>query len=152
MQKFTATLAILTLAATAGAGAFAHHSASAYDLTRQVTVTGTVREFDWENPHVWLWLDVRNEKGTIDPYGIESSSPGSLRRAGLKWDSFVKGQQVTVSMWPWRNGQHGGGLANAVWPDGHNWHPTGTASPLPPGVAPTSQSTGASTTYKGNIP
>ncbi len=150
-MKNIATLVLLGLGAVV-APAAAHHSASGYDLTKNVTISGTVREFDWENPHVWLWVDVTAAAGTVDSYGVESSSPGALRRAGLKWDSFKQGQKVTISMWPWRSGKKGGGLSNAVWEDGHSWHPTGQASPLPPGVAPTSQSQAAPKTYNGKIP
>jgi len=141
----------LALVGTGGlaAPAFAHHSVAAYDLSKIVRLKGTIREFDWENPHCWVWIDVPNAAGGVDPWGIESSSPGALRRAGLTWDAMKKGDKVTLSVWPMRDGRHGGGLARITYADGHSWQPTGSASPLPPGVAPTSQSDQTDKTYKG---
>ena len=138
--------------AMAGGPAVAHHSVAAYDLSRLVKLKGTIREFDWENPHCWVWIDVPNAQGGVDPWGIESSSPGALRRAGLKWDALKKGDKVTLSVWPLRDGRHGGGLARIIYADGHSWQPTGQASPLPPGIAPTSQSDNSDKTYSGKIP
>ena len=155
MRKYNKTRMLRVVSAgiamIAGTAA-AHHSVAAYDLSRLVKLKGTIREFDWENPHCWVWIDVPAAAGGVDPWGIESSSPGALRRAGLKWDALKKGDKVTLSVWPLRDGRHGGGLARIIYADGHSWQPTGQASPLPPGIAPTSQSDNSDKTYNGQTP
>ena len=70
------------LIVTANHPAVAHHSFAAFDVTTQKTVTGNVRQVDWTNPHIWLWIDVPNENGSFDTYGFEGMSPNFLARRG----------------------------------------------------------------------
>jgi hypothetical protein len=76
----------LLILATAIAGwttlAVAHHSYSAFDMVELRTVTGTIKKFDWTNPHTWIWIDVVNEQGVTDTWGIEGMSPNYLARRG----------------------------------------------------------------------
>lgn len=63
---------------------FAHHGNAAYDETKEVTLKGTVTEFDWANPHAQIYFDVKDAKGGVVHWGCETLSPGKLARAG--WD------------------------------------------------------------------
>jgi len=88
----------------------AHHSFAAFDTTRQVTLTGTVREFQWTNPHCWLHIDVTNPDGQVEQWQLEALSPNVLGRLGWKKNSVKPGDKVTVLVNPTRDGGHGGAL------------------------------------------
>ena len=90
--------------------ASAHHSFAAFDTTRQVTLTGTVKEFQWTNPHCWLHIDVTNADGTVEQWQLEALSPNVLGRLGWKKNSVKPGDKVTVLANPTREGGHGGAL------------------------------------------
>src|SRR4029078_9448825 len=60
----------------------AHHSFARFDMGSQKTITGTVKTVEWTNPHTWIWLDVPNEQGVVEPWGFEGMSPNSLARRG----------------------------------------------------------------------
>src|SRR5215467_12453865 len=70
-RSFMFALLAAAAIAAAVAPAFAHHSFAMFDITTQKTVTGTVSKIDWTNPHIWLWIDVPNDKGGSDTYGFE---------------------------------------------------------------------------------
>ena len=87
---------------------YAHHALAAeYDLNRSVTVTGTVTKLEWGNPHVRLYLDTRGS-GNADlmHWQVEMSSPNLLVLSGLKLESLRRGDHVTVSAYPARNGSN----------------------------------------------
>lgn len=133
----------------------AHHSVAQYDLTTvsRKTLAGTVRKFDWENPHSWIWLDVAQPDGTSVSYGLEMSSPGALRRSGFSWDSVKAGEKITVEMAPIKDGRNAGQLIKLTYEDGHSWQPTGQASPLPPpGQAPPGQNGAVENAAQSNTP
>jgi hypothetical protein len=96
----------------------AHHSYAMFDTNQVVTTTGVLRTVEWTNPHVWLWVDVENEKGTVT-YGFESLSPGQLMR-DYSWDKRLLkiGEKVTVEYAPLKSGQPGGALVKIVFSDG----------------------------------
>ena len=116
MLKTTlAALVALTLAATAAA---AHHSFAPFNLETEKTITGTVKVFEWTNPHTWLWVDVRNEKGGTETWGIEGMSPNYLGRRGWTKDTFKPGDKVSVTVRPMRDGSPGGMFVRATTADG----------------------------------
>jgi hypothetical protein len=81
----------------------AHHSPAAFDRSKQVTLSGTVKAFKWQNPHTWLELDVPNDKGVLETWGVEMTSPTYLIRAGWKNNSVKAGDKVTVLVNPVRD-------------------------------------------------
>jgi hypothetical protein len=101
-------------AALAAAGpALAHHSFAMFDFTKTVTIAGSVKEFQWTNPHVVLWVIADGAAGEAPvQWSLELTSPGNLTRGG--WDRKVlnAGDRVTVDLNPLRNGNHGGALVN----------------------------------------
>ena len=110
------TLSAVLLAITAPA--FAHHSPAAFDRTKEVKLTGTVTAFKWTNPHSWMELDVPNDKGGVDKWGVEMTSPTYLIRAGWKSTSVKPGDKVTVTVNPVRTGEPVGIFVNISLPDG----------------------------------
>ena len=82
------------------AGAYAHHPFSAeYDWTKGVTLTGTVNKIEWTNPHAFLYVDAKDEKGNARQWKLEMGSPGALTRAGWTRNTVKMGDQVTVDAW-----------------------------------------------------
>jgi hypothetical protein len=96
----------------------AHHSFAMFDRTHEMVLEGTVREFQWTNPHSWIELDVRNEKGGIDVYNVEMNSPNNLTRQGWKSTSLKAGDKVTVTLNPTRDGTKGGLFVSVLLADG----------------------------------
>ena len=100
------------------ASAHAHHSNSAYQVDEIITLTGTVKEWRWSNPHTWLFLTVENADGAAQEWAVEGRAPGVLRRAG--WDSEIlkPGETVTVHASPAKDGRPIGIIARVTKADG----------------------------------
>ncbi len=75
---------------------YAHHSAAEYDVTKVVSVKGTVTQFEWTNPHAYIHLDVKDDKGEVEKWSAELGSLGMLSRANWKRDTVKPGDQITV--------------------------------------------------------
>ena len=82
----------------------AHHGNSAYDEEHWITLSGTVTEFVWSNPHCEIFLDVKDNAGKVVNWGIESQSPGILRRNNWTRTSLKAGDQITITLAPAKNG------------------------------------------------
>ena len=93
--------------ATASVPAFAHHSFAMFDQTKQMTLEGTVHEFQWTNPHSFIELDVEN-RGRTQRWSIELNSPNNLTRQGWRRTSLRAGERISVRVAPLRNGHPGG--------------------------------------------
>src|SRR5438105_3841321 len=101
------------------ASALAHHSFAMFDQQQTVTLQGTVKEFEWVNPHAWLRVMVKDEKtGTPALWALELSSPSRLVTMGMRADSVKAGDAVSVTFHPLRNGSRGGQFLQAVLPGG----------------------------------
>lgn len=106
MKQF---LMVFTLVAGGLLGAgplFAHHGTGiSYDLTAPlVTIKGTVTEFAWRNPHVSIFIDVKDDKGDVVNWGLEHSNVGSLAKLGYHRNTLRPGQEVTAVFHPSRSG------------------------------------------------
>jgi hypothetical protein len=101
----------------------AHHGNSAYDEQHWITITGTVTEFVWANPHCQIFLDVKDDKGAVVNWAIESQSPGIMRRNSWTRTSVKPGDQITITLAPAKNGAPVGFSGNTtgkvVFADGH---------------------------------
>ena len=98
--------------------AISHHSNSAYEVEKVVTLTGVVKEWKWTNPHTWLYMTVDDGKGGKVEWAVEGRAPGVLGRAG--WDRTIlkAGEKVTVHMSPAKDGSHVGIIARVTKEDG----------------------------------
>jgi hypothetical protein len=108
----------LLIGATCCVPATAHHSFAMFDTSKCLTLTGTVRKFEWGFPHTWIWVNVPNARGGIDPWGFEGEPPADLSRWGWKLGTLKKGDTVTVKFSPIRSGAKAGAFASVVVPDG----------------------------------
>lgn len=102
--------------------AVAHHSLAMFDLTHCKTVTGTVRTLEWNYPHSWLWIQTPNaQTGAPVWWGFEFMSPSQARGIDPRWSKDVvkRGDIVTVTFGPLRDGRNGGAVALVKIPDGH---------------------------------
>ena len=104
--------------------ALAHHSAAMFDNQKVKELTGTVKEFQWKNPHVWIQVYVQNEKGVKEEWSIEGGGPNSLSRQGWRPSSFKPGDTVSIKVNPMKDGSTGGQFVGAKLADGKtlgNW-------------------------------
>ena len=81
----------------------AHHSGASYDSDHQISLTGTVSNYEWTNPHVFIYLDVKDENGAVVQWRVEGNSPNMLARAGWKKEMIKAGDQITVNGAPAKN-------------------------------------------------
>jgi hypothetical protein len=105
---FAAMVAALGLALP-GAGQ-AHHSFAMFDQTKVVTLKGTVKDFQWSNPHVVIWVYTDAAQGAPELWSVELTSPGNLTRQGWTRQALKAGDKVSVDINPLRDGSHGGGF------------------------------------------
>jgi hypothetical protein len=90
---------------TAGSAAFAHHSfAAQYDSNKPVSLKGWVTNIEWSNPHVYFYIDVENETGEVENWGIEMGPPHMLQDAGWKRNSMEIGDELLVEATRARDG------------------------------------------------
>lgn len=97
----------------------AHHAfAAEYDEKKLVSVSGKVTGFKWTNPHAWLYVDAKDEAGTVTRWGFEMGSPGGLTRRGWKKAELKKGDRVTVAGFGAKNGTNVANATTVTLPDG----------------------------------
>jgi hypothetical protein len=114
---FPATAIFLLL--SLGGSTFAHHGfVSWYDMTRTVSVKGTVTGFDWTNPHAYIYLDVKNEKSAVEKWSIELGALAMLARAGWRRDTLKDGDEITAIGNPAKDGKPTMHLAKIVLANG----------------------------------
>jgi hypothetical protein len=97
--------------------ALAHHSFAMFDATKNVTLQGTVKGFEWTNPHMWLYVMVQQANGAVE-YPLEMMGVQGAAKLGWKPDSVKPGDKVTFEFHPLRDGHPGGQLMTVVLPDG----------------------------------
>jgi len=114
---------IVTAALAACSVAGAHHSFAMFDLGKDVTVEAVIKEVQFTNPHVWLQIMVKDDKGVETEWSIESGAPGMMLRNGWKPSTLKPGDKVTLTMHPLRNGNAGGSLVRVKVPDGRTLGP-----------------------------
>ena len=108
---------------------FAHHSNAAYDIGKKVILKATVKEWVYSNPHCILILEVKGEDGQVVQWTAETQAPSVIFATGYRRDSFKAGQQVTVTVEPFKDGRPYGRILGTVLADGKTLGPA--ASPPP---------------------
>ncbi len=96
----------------------AHHGTSVFDMSKTLTMKGSVTEWDWSNPHCLLQFDVKNEGGQVVHWIAETQNPGNMVYAGWGKASFKPGDEVTVTLVPAKNGRPFGRINLVVLPNG----------------------------------
>lgn|SRR5512143_2826060 len=117
MKAFLTTTALLIGLGLANS-AYAHHSMNGFDRAKTITITGTVKQFKWANPHSWIEVEVVNDKGGVDLWNLEMTAPGILARAGWKSTMLKPGDKVTFGVHPMVNGDIGGQFVSVTFADG----------------------------------
>ena len=117
--------AVLVTMLAAGSGVLAHHSFAPFDMGAEKTISGTVKQFDWTNPHTWIWVNVPDGHGGVEAWAIEGMSPNFLGRRGWTKSSLKAGDKVSVVIRPLRDGSKGGMFVRATLADGKVLLPTG---------------------------
>ena len=110
--------ALAAVATFAPLAAFAHHSDAMFDSQKQIVLNGTVREFQYTNPHSWIQLVVAGEAGNTVEWSIETAAPVVLLRAGIKPTALQPGDKVTLRAHPLKDGRAGGSLIDVKKADG----------------------------------
>ena len=108
-QFLGAAIGIGLTALVAASSASAHHSFAMFDRTKRVTLVGTIKVFQWTNPHSWVQLTVAGAQGD-EEWSIEALSPNVLGRQGWKRNTLNPGDKVSVVINPLRDGSKGGNL------------------------------------------
>jgi hypothetical protein len=135
-----AVLGIVAVAALAAAApALAHHSFAAFDRGKQVTLTGVVKEFQWNNPHAWIQITVVDANGRQTEWGVECGSPNMMARTGWTRGTLKAGDRVVALVNPLKDGRPNGGLITITLPDGKVLGPGNAPPPRPLGSAATSK-------------
>ena len=129
----TALTAVLAAGALlASTSAAAHHSAAMFDASKEVTLAGTVKEFQWMSPHCWIQMlvpDAAHPEAKPVEWGIEMDNPLGLSRHGWKASSLKAGDHIVVVAHPLRDGSQGGQVVSVTTADGK---PIGNGSPAAP--------------------
>ncbi|HEX4134140.1 MAG TPA: DUF6152 family protein [Bryobacteraceae bacterium] len=118
------------LAALTAIPVWAHHSMAGFDRAKTVSITGTVKQFKWANPHSWIEMEVPDGKGGNVTWNVEMTSPAVLIRAGWKSSVMKPGDKVTVQAHPQITGEPGGIFVSVTLADGR------TLTDRPPRAAP----------------
>ena len=117
MQHKLAWVAALGLA-LAGMPVAAHHSMAMFDNQKKVTVSGTVRQFQWTNPHAYIQLVAKDSSGRDVEWSMEMGAPMYLYARGWRPSTLKAGQRVTITINPLRNGRPGGVVRDVTGADG----------------------------------
>jgi hypothetical protein len=110
-----AAIAVTTFAVPA----LAHHSFAMFDSDKTLSLAGTVKEFEWTNPHSWIRITaVDAATGEAGEWAFEMGSPGQLGSRGMRPDSMKPGDKITIRAHPMKDGSHGGQFMSATLADG----------------------------------
>ncbi len=115
------TLLAAALVLAFGAGLSAHHSfAAEFDDTKPVKVTGTITKVEWQNPHIWFYVDVKNADGTVTNWAFSGGAPGQLMRRGITRETLKIGAEVVVDGFRAKDASNNGFGRSVTYPDGRN--------------------------------
>lgn len=111
---------------------FAHHSfAAEFDDQKPVRMTGTLVKVEWQNPHIWYYLDVKNADGTTTTWGFAGGAPGQLMRRGITKDMLKIGESVVVEGFRAKDGSNNASGGRLTFPDGRNVLTAGSQDRVP---------------------
>src|SRR4029450_2858340 len=117
----TRNLLAVFILMTIAAPVFGHHSEAAeHDSTKPVKVIGTIKKVEWQNPHVWFYVDVKDENGKITTWGFSAAPPGALMRRGITKEALTLGAVVNVEGSRARDGSNNASGRSVKFADGRN--------------------------------
>jgi hypothetical protein len=116
--RFFRALFATALPLVASVSLLAHHGGASFDTEREVTVTGTVTEWLWANPHCFLKVDAKDDTGTVRTWNLELGNPTDISSRGYSRRTFKPGDTVTVVVQPVKSGAPVGRIRSVTLPDG----------------------------------
>src|SRR5882762_10239643 len=131
-HRFSCLPAVLAVSLLTASAAFAHHSvAGQFDTTKSVTLKGSISKVEWINPHIYVYLDVKEADGTVSSWALETLPTRMMRQAGLSKESVMgsAGELVTVVVVPARDGtKHLAWISKITYADGRYYALGGNAN------------------------
>jgi hypothetical protein len=110
----------------------AHHSfAAEYDGNKPVKVTGVVTKVEWQNPHIWFYVDAKDENGNVIHWGFSGGAPGQLMRRGIMKDVIQPGMTINVQGYRAKDGSNNANGAIVTFPDGRSVFTAGAEDKVP---------------------
>lgn len=114
LRLLAAGMAALALPTTAAA----HHAFNMFALDKLVTVQGTVKDYQFKMPHVWVYMVLPGKDGAPEDWGFEAHSPNLVARKGWKTSTLAPGDKITVVMHPMKDGSRAGSVVRVILADG----------------------------------
>ena len=116
-----------------GGALLAHHSFVAeFDESKPLTLSGVVTKVEWQNPHVWFYVDVKDANGKVANWGFSGGAPGQLMRRGITRNVIQPGMTVRVEGYRARDGSNNASGGRVTFPDGHSVFTAGSEDRVPP--------------------
>jgi hypothetical protein len=128
MRLLVASIVAIAIFATTSGRVLAHHSFAMFDQTKQVTVVGKVAEIQWTNPHVWVFVDGAPAGGKKEHWGVEFTSKVHLTRRNFTPDLIKAGDNVEITVNPYRDGKSGGRFVAVKLANGEYYCDVGPAA------------------------
>src|ERR1700743_382479 len=118
-RRYTMNLRATVILCLAALRSLAHHSFVAeFDESKPVSVSGVVTKVEWQNPHVWFYVDVKDEKGKVTNWGFGGGAPGQLMRRGVTKSVIQPGMTIKVEGFRARDGSNNASGGKVTFPDG----------------------------------
>ena len=109
----------LAVGLLAAAPVWAHHSfAAEYDSKQLITLKGVITKVEWTNPHIYIYIDVKDANGEVTNWSLEGYPPNTLKRTGFSRDSLKIGDEITVTAYKSKDGTYTGAGREVMFPDG----------------------------------
>ena len=118
MLKVVMTGLLVTGLLLAAMPVVAHHAGIMFSRDEVDELSGTIKEVQWTNPHIWIQIDVEGSDGVVSEWSVEWGSPNSLGRQGIRPSTFPVGDTVFVRIRPMTNGSAAGAFVGAMFADG----------------------------------
>src|SRR5881394_74562 len=113
--------AVVAACLLVGVSLSAHHSfAAEFDINKPITLQGTVTKVEWVNPHVYVYLDVKDASGKVTSWSLSSLGPAAARRAGVTRANFGQGQTVTINGYHAKDNSNFAFMRKMTFADGHS--------------------------------